>query len=245
MLPGKVEKVMSPIFNKLDVAIHEAGHAVCNHFFGRATEKIVLTFRPALNEWHGETHAVPPKVRFRTNFSFGPAAPVEPPDISPLAAECVIAAAGYFAQVLKTGREVRPDLLLSVIQDWPSLLGWLYDKRLVTEKPEFPMAVTAGGKLACFTIPSRAFSSGDQTAYCSVWDNFEKIRPRLLFPADHAAFEKRLADDVARFFVFLNQSATWQAICNVSTSLFFSNASPAILEGAQVFEMMKKIGKLK
>lgn len=59
---------MSPIFNKRDVAMHESGHAVCNHFFGRATENIVLTFRPALNEWHGKTHAVPPKVpaRIRT-----------------------------------------------------------------------------------------------------------------------------------------------------------------------------------
>ena len=71
---------MDPIFSKLVVSIHEAGHAIANHFFGRATEKIVLTFQPDSNEWHGETHAVPPKApaQFRTNFTFGSTATVEP-----------------------------------------------------------------------------------------------------------------------------------------------------------------------
>ena len=185
---------MDPIFSKLVVSIHEAGHAIANHFFGRATEKIVLTFQPDSNEWHGETHAVPPKAppQIRNNFTFGSAATVEPPDFSPLAAECVIAAAGYFAQVLKTGRDSRPDLLLSVNQDWSSLLSWLFDKRLVTEKPEPPVAVTTGGDLAGLPIPPWAFSTGDQRAYCRAWDLMEMHFPKSVFPDVQTDFEQML-----------------------------------------------------
>ena len=42
-LPGEVEKVMSPIFSKHDVAIHESGRAVCSRYCDRIDEKIAIS----------------------------------------------------------------------------------------------------------------------------------------------------------------------------------------------------------
>ena len=234
---------MESVFSKFDVAIHEGGHAVCNHFFGLATEKIVLTFQPELNEWHGKTHAVPQEapVRIRTSFSFGAAVPAEPPDFSPLTAQCVIAAAGYFAQVLKAGRDSSPDLQLSDMQDWTGLLGWLFDKRLVTQKPELRVEVTTSGKLDYLSIPSRAFSSGDQRTYCNIWDIFEKLHPKDSFLGEHVPFEQRLIDDLRRFFAFLNRPETWQALCDLAKLLDAIEASPSVLEGDQLYQVLRRL----
>jgi len=142
---------------------------------------------------------------------------------------------------MKTGRNSRPDLLLSVTQDWSSLLGWLFVKRLVTEKPELPVAVITGGDLAGLPIPPRAFSSGDQRAYCSVWDQMEMRFPKNMFADVHTDFEQKLIDDMGRFIGFLNRAETWQVVCKIAGFLIDIQESPAVFEGETVGQVLGRL----
>lgn len=224
---------MNPTFSKHDVAFHEAGHAVCQRLFDEATTKVEMTLQED-GEWWGETHRQSGrKIQFRTNFQMG-GGNVELPDVTPLVRECVIAAAGCIAQALKAAREEQPNANLSVDQDWARLHDWLNDRKLVTEKPPLTLDVVNADVPGKVTIPSRAFSSGDQRAYCNMVDRVT-THP---YPELANQFVDQLVADLRRFTEFLNSPVTGEVVSQIADSLEKQKDSPSVVGGQELNAML-------
>lgn len=188
-------------------------------------------------EWWGETHRKPGrKIQLRTNFQMG-GGNVELPDVTPLVRECVIAAAGSIAQALKAAREEQPNANLSVDQVWARLHDWLNDRTLVTEKPPLTLDVVHADVPGKVTIPSRAFSSGDQRAYCNMVDRVTAYP----YPELANQFVDQLAADLRRFTEFLNSPVTWEVMCQIADSLAKQETSPSVVEEQELNAMLDEL----